>query len=328
MSKFNSDYNKHYKQICKNHKNFPSILPAVDRIVVIGDIHGDFEYLKECLRVGKIIDVNDNYIGGNTVVVQLGDQIDSCRPNKGLSCIEIRDNQDKPDDVKILKYMTELHTKAEEEGGAIYSIIGNHELMNVIGDMRYVSYQNIISHGKDVKTGMINRIDKFKPGNELANFLGCTRKMALIVGNHLFVHAGILPQIAERYSVDDLNHILSLYLWNHLENDKNYSDVLDSNLSPLWNRKFGNLEESQYCDTYMGSLKENYKVGNIYVGHTPQLLKGMNSVCNNNVWKVDTGGSYAFNAFDKNLKQFNEKQDTRKAQVLEILNDTDIKILK
>ena len=61
-----------------------------------------------------------------------------------------------------------------------------------------------------------DRITKFSPGNEIANFLACTREMAIVIGSNLFVHAGILPSIVNRYNVDDLNNILSLYLLDEL----------------------------------------------------------------------------------------------------------------
>ena len=46
-------------------------------------------------------------------------------------------------DLRILNYFTKLHEEAQKVGGAVYSIIGNHELMNVNGDMRYVSHEGI-----------------------------------------------------------------------------------------------------------------------------------------------------------------------------------------
>ena len=70
--------------------------------------------------------------GGNTIVVQLGDQIDNLRNNP---------DYDEPSDIKILKFMTDLHNQAQKEKkGAVYSLLGNHEIMNT-KDLRYVSKQ-------------------------------------------------------------------------------------------------------------------------------------------------------------------------------------------
>jgi len=76
--------------------------------------------------------------------------------------------------------------------------------MNVKGDMRYVSYENVKDFdnyekpdGKIIKDGMEARKWAFSPGNPIANFLGCTRQLSLIIGSNLFVHAGVVPQIAK-----------------------------------------------------------------------------------------------------------------------------------
>ncbi len=319
-----NNFKKLYKEKCSNYTNYPSILPAANRIIVIGDIHGDFYMLLECLKKGKLINnnatLNDikygNYkwIGGDTVVVQVGDQIDSCRMT---DCNNLEDN---PDDINILYFMTALHKKASLKGGAVYSLVGNHEILNVMGDMSYVSHSNITMfnnyktlNGKMIEEGLLGRKIAFSPGNDLANFLACTRKLVLIIGKNLFVHAGIIPLIAEKYrNIEDINKILSMFLLDELEQPEMFTDLFtNGKTSPLWTRVFGFKVNN--CEELMGPLMQVYKVNNIYVGHTPQLKTGISSQCNNRIWMTDVGMSKAFNNISNSPH--------RNAQVLEIIND-------
>lgn len=320
-----SIYNSHYKTSIQ-----PNILPATKRIIVIGDIHGDWDITIKSLKLAKVIDDNNNWIGKDTIIVQVGDQIDRCRYS-GINCkLEKATQPDEGNDWKILKYFTHLHEQAQKENGAVYSLIGNHELMNVIGDFRYVSYlghkefDNYKSvDGKTFDSGEAARKYAFAPGNEISNFLACTRQMALIIGSNLFVHAGILPKIANKYKIKDLNMLLTNYLWGNLKSSE-YNDIfLSSTESPLWNRDFGNLGNNNdnftnkdTCNYLLEPLKEIYQVDRIYVGHTPILTKGITSVCNDKIWLTDYGASKAFDKF----KNGNDKP-IRTAQVLEILDD-------
>lgn len=327
-----------YKEQCSEFKKYPSVLPAVKRIIVIGDLHGDWEMTIKSLKIAKLIDSNNNWIGGETVVVQVGDQIDRCRFS-GMSCnLPNTTKNDEASDVKILNYFTKLHEQAQKTGGAVYSIIGNHELMNVNGDMRYVSYKNVKEFenykkpdGSIIKDGMEARSWAFSPGNPIANFLGCTRQLSLIIGSNLFVHAGVVPKIAEKYGVQDMNQIMSLFLWDKLNNSVDYKDLLDSSdYSPLWNRVFGNKSKSQEsCNQLMNPLKEIYKVDRMFIGHTPQIETGITNACQGKIWLTDYGSSKAFNQFDPNYQQNNNRSDVREAQVLEILDDGEqINIIK
>ena len=89
-----------YKQ--KSYSNQKNSQIIVDRdIIAIGDIHGDIQLMLDTLTIGGVIqetnaqnnncikiirkDKNDTeeyyeWIGKNTIVVQVGDQIDRCRP--------------------------------------------------------------------------------------------------------------------------------------------------------------------------------------------------------------------------------------------------------
>ena len=55
MNDFINKFNIIYTEKCINYKTLPSILPPVQRIIVIGDIHGDMNKLIECLKIPKLI---------------------------------------------------------------------------------------------------------------------------------------------------------------------------------------------------------------------------------------------------------------------------------
>jgi hypothetical protein len=347
MSQSNNDFKKIWTDKCSKYKidSQPNILPAVRRVIVIGDIHGDWEMCIKSLKVAKLINEKNDWIGKDTVVVQVGDQIDRCRYN-GIPCNDkLATEQDENSDWKILQYFTNLHHQAQKVGGAVYSLIGNHELMNVRGDFRYVSYEGLVNFKYNDNIGEQARRDAFSPGNPISDFLACTRQMALIIGPNLFVHAGIIPSIAEKYSIKDLNQIMSLYLLNKLEyNDIiKYNDIFNSaEHSPLWTRVFGNIAKQKYnkglnysysadsklyCAQLLDPLEKVYKVNNIIVGHTPLIDNGIGNICDERIWLTDFGLSKAFDQFDKyaivsssDSGKYN-RSSYREAQVLEILNE-------
>lgn len=328
---FMQKFKQLYEEKCSKYGDMvPSVLPKVNRIIVIGDIHGDMDKLIECLKIAKLIDSRKNWIGGDTVVVQVGDQIDSCRYNNIDDCNDpntYTPEKDTPYDMEILKFMTHLHSLALQQGGAVYSLMGNHELMNVQGDMSYVSHMNIkmfsnyrTSTGDIIHNGMDARKYVFQPGNEIAEFLACTRKVALIIGSNIFVHAGIIPYIANKYNIDDINIILGLFLFGEKINNNMFHELfLSGSKSPLWTRMYNSINKDN-CDKVIGSLLKTYKVGHIYVGHTPQPEKGITSKCNNKIWMTDVGMSHSF---DK-IFEHSTGPLKRNAQVLEILDDGEI----
>ena len=373
------NFKKIWQEKCGKYDmtSLPSVLPAVKRIIVIGDIHGDWLMTLKTLRIAKLIDKENNWIGDDTIVVQVGDQVDRCRYS-GVPCNQKgATTPDEGNDWKILQYFTFLHKQAMKKGGAVYSLIGNHELMNVNGDFRYVSYDGLRefdnykrNDGIIIEDGSEARRWAFSRGNDISEFLACTRQMALIIGKNLFAHAGVLPIIAEKYKVEELNQLLSLYLLDTI-NTSNYKDIFNSSdTSPLWNRIYGNMGLEKFrqknpmsdtddkCDDLLEPIEKTYKIGRIYVGHTPLINNGIGSVCDNRIWLTDVGMSKAFNKFDNKLNgntknyipeknifnvydsTFSDSSDTwigsdeehrghTRAEVLEILNDGEtINVLK
>tara|TARA_B110000977_G_scaffold201230_1_gene294869 strand:+ start:2080 stop:2922 length:843 start_codon:yes stop_codon:yes gene_type:complete len=269
--------------------------PAQNKIIVIGDLHGDYKLTIMCLAGMKLINKSHNWCGGDTWVVQMGDQID--RGGRGSFV------NDENSDIKILQLFNTLNIQANKQNGAVISLIGNHELMNVMGNYNYVSPLGISEFG-----GKQRRYNFFKPGGIISNLLS-TRPVILKIGSWIFVHAGIDPVIVKKYKFDDINNLMRQFLLgdHQLVNNRNFNELFILPNSLLWDRTLtGRQLSRKYCNTLLKLLKCKY----IVVGHTPQ--NKINSLYGK-IWKVDTGMSEAFGT----------NSHTR-MQVLEIINDGEI----
>lgn len=94
---------------------------GVGRIVAIGDLHGDYAQYRKVLRDAGLINSRGKWDGGNAHLVQTGDVTD-----RG------------PDSIAIIDHLEDLKQQARRKGGAVHTLIGNHEAMNSYGDLRYV----------------------------------------------------------------------------------------------------------------------------------------------------------------------------------------------
>lgn len=94
---------------------------GVERIVAIGDIHGDYDNYIEVLKNAGVINRRGRWSAGKTHVVQVGDI-----PDRG------------PDTLRIISHLQKLEKQASKAGGRLHLLIGNHEHMNITGDLRYV----------------------------------------------------------------------------------------------------------------------------------------------------------------------------------------------
>jgi len=326
----------------------PTIVPAANRIIAIGDVHGDMKLIIDSLEISNIIKRTDDkrnsiavnldgktyyyeWIGRDSVVVQVGDQNDSCRSKNG-SCDHVINYT--ADDIKILNFYSNLNILAKKDRGAVYSLIGNHEIMNVEGNFSYTSNANIEIFknymdpytGKKFSNASEARTHAFKQGNEYANLMGCTRQSVLIIGDFMFIHAGVekefLQNFRGRQNLHKLNKLVRNWLLNTLSNvDKNNHDMSklldEATYSPFWTRIMGNLPphlpyESKECQEYLAPVLNSYKIKGLVVGHTPQET-GVNSTCGDKLFRVDVGASKAFHDTEDGVLT------RREPQVLEIV---------
>jgi Calcineurin-like phosphoesterase len=97
-------------------------------LVAIGDVHNDFDDFVAILRRTGLTDQQNRWTGGKTTFVQVGDLLD-----RG------------PKPREVMDLMMALEKEAPQAGGRVVGLLGNHEVMNMMGDLRYVTPANYAS---------------------------------------------------------------------------------------------------------------------------------------------------------------------------------------
>lgn len=102
----------------------PSVLPAVRRLIAIGDLHGDLDKAKASFRLGGLINDKEQWTGGDTVVVQVGLQCcnEQCTTNQQVGDLLDRGDQE----VELMYWLERIGKQARRHGGAVHVINGNH----------------------------------------------------------------------------------------------------------------------------------------------------------------------------------------------------------
>ncbi|KAI0558306.1 Calcineurin-like phosphoesterase [Gracilaria domingensis] len=271
--------------------------PGAKRIVAIGDVHGDVKAFRTALRSADILDKNDNWVGGETVLVQVGDVLD-------------RGNHERA----VYRILFKLQDTAPQSGGAVHILLGNHEVMNARMDFRYVSRAGFDDF-RGVRGGLrcppnlvqaIRSLEPFKraralalaPGGSLAVELAHRARVAVIVGENVFVHAGLkkehlMDNITPRKGTDNAINRLNERASTFLMGMGSLPQALRGSGSPIWMRDYSRPPrpdpKSEMCLMLEDTLKF-LRAKRMIVGHTPQL-QGINSACDGRVWRIDTGMS-------------------------------------
>jgi hypothetical protein len=246
------------------------------RIIIIGDVHGDIKRFKQILIDASVINNNFEWTAEppNTIIVQLGDQIDSL--NRLTT-----EKWEILNDYEMIYFTEHLDNIARVKGGRCISLIGNHELMNVIGDFSYVSPLN----QEEIRTSL------FKPQGSIALLLA-KRPLVVKIKDLLFCHAKMNIrhlEILKKYDKDVfyLNTIWENYLKNNkikIEDKEILDNIIIGSKGILWNRDTNDINETT-------KLFNNLKVSYMFLGHTalPQV-----TFLDNQIWYCDTGLSRAF----------------------------------
>jgi hypothetical protein len=257
--------------------DLPTRYPGPDRVVAIGDLHGDLDATRIALHLAGVSNDQDRWVGGATVLVQTGDQLD-----RG------------DDELEILDLLDDLTVQARAAGGAVHVLNGNHELMNVKQDLRYVTLGGFLDFlptpvadpeavdPQVVVDAVHERLKACRPGHPFAKRL-VDRNVIAIVGDTIFVHGGVLPRVVD-YGVERLNQETR----DWIRADRQWPpDILLASDGPVWSRHYSDDPDVEDCHL-LEEVLDDLDARRMVVGHTVQD-GGIAPACGGLVWRIDVG---------------------------------------
>jgi TPR repeat protein len=250
---------------------------GVARVIAIGDVHGDYESFAAVLRSAGLIDKDGNWSGGKAQLVQTGDIVD-----RG------------PDSRAVMDLLIRLQKQAPSAGGAVYCLLGNHEAMNVYGDLRYVSTAEYLAFAPqnsqadrtaaypdqtaitakaapetdparwqgERPAGSEERRAAFSEEGEYGKWL--RGENAIIkIDRTLFVHAGLGQKYAD-WSIERINDEVHRELADFT---RLHGGIVTDEQGPLWYAGLAKGDEQQ-MEPLVDALLRHFDVDRIVVGHT------------------------------------------------------------
>lgn len=304
----------------------------IEKIVAIGDIHGDYKSFVKILRGTGLIDKKGQWTGGKTHLVQTGD---------------VMDRGDNAKD--ILDLIMTLEKEAEKAGGKVHMLLGNHEEMNITGisfafpgyvtlsqfksfmSDSYIKNQEKIFRKKmrnnhpreaDSDSSIDNNLDRYwedfyneisrkdnhsarkqyaQSFNEKYGRWLVKQNAVIKINDTIFVHGGISQRFSNR-KLKDINHRLRLEL-----SDQRRAVITSGNPyiaehnqvyvfkpeGPLWFRGLAQYRGKDY-ETVVDTILSNLKAKHMVIAHTPQIIKEDMKRYDGKIWIIDTGISEVF----------------------------------
>jgi hypothetical protein len=185
----------------------------VDRIVALSDIHGAYDALVATFQEAGVIDDSLAWNGGDTHLVITGDLVD-----RGA------------DSRRVMDLVRRLESEALAAGGRVHLTLGNHEVMNIIGDLRYVADAEFAAFADDESAaerdkwyrhflkgqptdadaaatlsafnekappGYFAHRAAFRPDGAYGKWL-LDKPLLIVIDDTAFVHGGLPPYVAEQ----------------------------------------------------------------------------------------------------------------------------------
>lgn len=230
----------------------PCEVATTGEIFAVGDVHGHYSALVNLLENNGIIGPEGRWGFGSGQLVLLGDVFD-----RGDSVTE------------VLWFLHELEAEAALAGGRVHLLLGNHEIMAMTGDDRYLNdkYDYFMQYTQ------ISYYQLFDRETELGRWLR-SRNSVLTINGYLFTHAGISPQFAiHAFSRQEINDRIRGYLNSDYRIFKNSpEDVILGPIGPFWYRGYGNYDKKyiEVTQDFIDLFLESNGLNRMIIGHNVQ----------------------------------------------------------
>ncbi len=231
----------------KELQNEKSEFPTIKNLVVLSDIEGNFDALRKLLQATKVIDENLEWTFGEGNLVLVGDLFD-----RGLQVTE------------VLWFIYYLEEKAKAAGGYIHFILGNHEIMNLSGDLRYVQ-QKYLDNAVLLNQKYVTLYDE---NSELGRWLR-TKNIVEKIGDIVFAHGGISGNINRmNISIPEINKLARPHYADSTFTSADLrSDTVLGDLGPFWYRGYYE-KNNPGITSQIDSTLSQFGAHHIITGHT------------------------------------------------------------
>lgn len=290
--------------------DFPCDIRTTERVVAVGDVHGAFDAFVSILRAAQLIDNRNRWIGRRAVLVQTGDVLDRGADSK-----------------KVIDLLRRLERDAQRAGGRVVSLLGNHELMRIVDDLRYLSVgeveafrngdsgpfrenvftilneraaQRAKSEGTDhdeaafreqflreVPLGMIEMRQAFGPQGDYGKWVRGRATVARINGI-VFLHGGVSPEVAPLGCMGINATVRKEMLSLPLPPEQMASLMSLGETGPLWYRGLASDPE-EALSTTLPLILEQMQARAIVIGHTTVLPGRVAARLGGSVIQIDSG---------------------------------------
>lgn len=258
---------------------------GVDRIVAVGDVHGGFEEMIQILRGAGVINQKNKWTAGKTHLVQTGDVVD-----RGA------------DSRKVMDLLKDLEKQAKKAGGMVHPLFGNHEAMNIYGDLRYVSEEEYKSYkrgdSKEIRDayfeqfleqakkqpepptiddafrkqwedehplGWVEHRFAFGPKGDYGRWL-LDHNTVVRINDMIFVHGGISPKY-----VSTTRAVFNETIRAEMKDfSKIPNGMAIDEMGPLWYRGLAKDPEEELV-AHVDAVLNLHGVKHIVIGHTPTV---------------------------------------------------------
>ena len=226
-----------------------SVYDDGNKILAISDIESNYGALRDFLVDATVIDDDLNWTFGNGHLVLVGDFVD-----RGYFTTQ------------VLWLIYKLEQEAQDQGGRVHYIVGNHELKMMHGDYgatdsKYGEVASIL--GKQ-------QLDLYSSKSLLGQWMASKNAVELINGR-LFVHGGMHPDLADYdLDLDDINRIIRQTYFERVDSTQSRQEngiLISRETGPCWYRGYfkDNLEQEQ-----IDRVLEKFAADAVVVGHTVQ----------------------------------------------------------
>lgn len=246
--------------------DFKQHFTGVSKIAALSDIHGQHDLFIKLLKANKIIDKKERWSYGKGHFVVVGDVFD-----RGDNVTE------------TLWFLYKLEQQAIKVGGKVHLLLGNHELMVLNGDLRYISDKyELVSEKMGLKYSEL-----FGPNTWIGRWLR-TKPVAVSINDIAFAHAGFSPGFVNKnFDIESANRFFHKGIIDKSKKSIAKNDTtkfLAKSGGPIWYR--GYFKDEDFKKTQAIEILAHLNKKHIVVGHTS--MKEVRSHFDGLIFSVDS----------------------------------------